>query len=87
MMLRPDKDLNRVWAWMDTQLAEILNGDADEETIANTFSVLCEYSRVTKVGFPRYEHVSSTTVNMWAGYISFLSRHHQAGRNQLASAT
>lgn len=49
MALRPDKDLARVWAWMDTQLAEVLNGDADEETISGTLSAIHEYSRITKV--------------------------------------
>lgn len=49
MMLRPDKDLKRAWAWMDTQLAEILNGDADEGTLTNTLNIIYEYARITKV--------------------------------------
>lgn len=50
MMLRPDKDLKRASAWMDIQIAEILNGDADEEVITNTLTVIHEYARSTKVG-------------------------------------
>lgn len=59
MMLRPDQDLKRAWAWMDTQLAEALNGDADEETIAITLSVIHEYSRLTKVSLPNLVCYSS----------------------------
>ncbi|KAJ4413720.1 hypothetical protein N0V82_008359 [Gnomoniopsis sp. IMI 355080] len=65
MMLRPDKDLNRVWAWMDTQLAEILNGDADEETVANTLSVLREYARVTKDISPFFHAIIKLVENSW----------------------
>lgn len=49
MMLRPDKDKKRIWAWMDTLIGEVLNGDADGETAANALSVIHEYMRVTKV--------------------------------------
>lgn len=51
MMLRPDKDKKRIWAWMGTQMAEILNGDADEETVADTLNVIREYARISKVCF------------------------------------
>lgn len=50
MMLRPDQDLNRASAWMDVQIAEVLNGDANDDTIANTVKVIHEYARSTKVG-------------------------------------
>lgn len=50
MMLRPDKDLKRASAWIDFQIAEILNGDADAETVANTIKIIHEYARSTKVG-------------------------------------
>lgn len=49
MMLRPDRDLKRASAWMDVQIAEILNGDADEDSIPNTLRVIHEYARSTKV--------------------------------------
>lgn len=52
MMLRPDKDLKRVSAWMNVQMAEILNGDADEDTITNTLKVIREYAQNTMVGPP-----------------------------------
>ncbi|ROV87979.1 hypothetical protein VPNG_10340 [Cytospora leucostoma] len=48
MMLRPDKDLKRVTAWMDTQIGEIINGDADDETVENTLNVIHEFARSTK---------------------------------------
>lgn len=50
MMLRPDKDLKRASAWMDSQIAELLNGDADEDTLANTMKIIYEYAQSTKVG-------------------------------------
>lgn len=50
MMLRPDQDLQRALAWMNSQLAELLNGDADEEAMLNTMNVIYEYARSTKVG-------------------------------------
>lgn len=49
MMLRSDKDLKRASAWIDSQMAEILNGDADAETVANTIKIIHEYARSTKV--------------------------------------
>lgn len=49
MMLRPDTDFKRASSWMDVQIAEILNGDADEDTVASTLNVIREYSRNTKV--------------------------------------
>lgn len=49
MMLRPDTDFKRAASWMDVQMAEILNGDADEDTVASTLSTIREYSRNTKV--------------------------------------
>lgn len=53
MMLRPDKELKRASAWMDFQIAELLNGDADEDALANTLKVIYEYARSTKVGTSR----------------------------------
>lgn len=49
MMLRSDKDLKRALAWMDMHLAEILNGDADEDAAANALRVIHEYAKSTKV--------------------------------------
>lgn len=49
MMLRPDTDFKRAASWMDVQIAEILNGDADEDTVASTLNTIREYSRNTKV--------------------------------------
>lgn len=54
MMLRPEKDKKRIWAWMDTQVAEILNGDADEETTINTLHVIHEYARISKVNISNH---------------------------------
>lgn len=87
MMLRPDKDLDRAWAWMDTQLAEVLNGDADEETVVNTLSVIHEYSRITKVSFLNLLCHLAQILNMLAGHIPFLSCHCQTCRTELASST
>lgn len=52
MMLRPDVDFKRATTWMDVQIAEILNGDADQDTVASTLSIMREYARNTKVGKP-----------------------------------
>ncbi|CAN8095927.1 unnamed protein product [Discula destructiva] len=59
MMLRPDLDKKRIWAWMDTQIAEILNGDADEETVANTLDVIHKYARVSKDISPFFHGIVS----------------------------
>ncbi|KAG8163275.1 hypothetical protein KVR01_006572 [Diaporthe batatas] len=48
MILRPDLNLRRASAWMDVQLAEILNGDADDRTVGDTLRVILEYARATK---------------------------------------
>lgn len=49
MMLRPDLNLKRASAWMDVQLAEILNGDADVRAMKETLRIILEYARTTKV--------------------------------------
>lgn len=49
MMLRPDQSLKRALAWLDMQIAEILNGDADDETVENTLRIILEFARSTKV--------------------------------------
>ncbi|KUI62609.1 Centromere protein I [Cytospora mali] len=48
IMLRPDQNLKRALAWMDTQIGEILNGDADDETVENTLRIIYEFARSTK---------------------------------------
>lgn len=48
MMLRPDKNLKRALAWMDTQIGEVLNGDADDEAVENTIKLIREFARSTK---------------------------------------
>ncbi|KUI71262.1 Centromere protein I [Cytospora mali] len=48
MMLRPDQNLKRALAWMDAQIGEILNGDADDEAVENTLRVIYEFARSTK---------------------------------------
>ncbi|ROV87495.1 hypothetical protein VMCG_10501 [Cytospora schulzeri] len=52
MMLRPDQDLRRALTWMDTQVGEALNGDADDETVENTLKIIHEFARSTKDIFP-----------------------------------
>lgn len=49
MLVRPDKDWHRAWAWMDMQITEILNGDADEAALGNCLKVISEYAQATKV--------------------------------------
>lgn len=87
MMLRPDKDLKRAWAWMDTQLAEVLNGDADENTLTNTINIIYEYARITKVSISSLALLSSTDTKAKTGHIPFFPCHHQIGRTELAIAT
>lgn len=53
MMLRPDTDFKRAASWMNVQIAEILNGDADDDTVASTLNIIREYSRSTKVDNPK----------------------------------
>lgn len=52
MMLKPETDFKRAASWMDVQMAEILNGDADEDTVASTLNTMREYARNTKVRNP-----------------------------------
>lgn len=86
MMLRQDKDKKRIWSWMGTQMAEILNGDADDETVADTLRVMVEYARISKVRFfptglsPLYAYRR-------AGYRPLLSCRRQIGRAAPAPAT
>lgn len=49
MMLRPDQELKRAVAWMDTQIGEAVNGDADDEAVENTLKIIHEFARSTKV--------------------------------------
>ncbi|PSR80116.1 Mis6-domain-containing protein [Coniella lustricola] len=49
MMVRPDKDWHRAWAWMDMQISEILNGDAEEDALVNCLQVMGEYAQATKL--------------------------------------
>ncbi|KAK2603022.1 hypothetical protein N8I77_009510 [Diaporthe amygdali] len=57
MMLRPDLNLKRASAWMDVQLAEILNGDADGRAMEETLRIILEYARTTKDISPFYTHI------------------------------
>lgn len=77
MMLRPDKDLKRAWAWMDTQLAEVLNGDADEEALTNTLRVIYEYARITKVRTTSLARFLAPNTKANTGHISLFPRHYQ----------
>lgn len=71
-MIRPDKDLKRASAWMDFQIAELLNGDADEDAVANTLEVIYEYARSTKVGTPRWGSMCEMVADIPVGYIALL---------------
>lgn len=75
MMLKPDSDFKRAASWMDVQMAEILNGDADHDTVTSTLNTIREYSRSTKVGNPRPLYVYPVTADMDIDRIShpFLS--------------
>lgn len=86
MMLRPDQNMKRALAWMDTQFGEILNGDADEETVENTLKIIQEFARSTKVRDTRHKLPGQYVELMLpTGYIAFLPRAREAHGNAAAA--